>query len=122
MLTVVLADDHAVVAQGLGALLRDKLTPLRNMHDGRALPAAAAELNHNVVVTDISMHFLNGLKAIDQIRARPGANIVILTVHIGPDSPEQAFRTSASGYLLNDLISVFLEAKNDSRAAREILQ
>src|SRR5579864_2370106 len=101
MISVVLADDHAVVAEGLGALLKEKFTLLKTVHDGRALVAAAAELNPDVVVTDISMPLLNGLDAIRQIRsARPTANVIVLTMHIEPDLAVQAFRAGASGYLL----------------------
>ena len=145
MITVVLADDHAVVAEGLGALLKEKFTLLRTVHDGRALVAAAAELNPDVVVTDISMPLLNGLDAIRQIKgARPAANIIVLTMHVEPDLAVQAFRAGASGYLLKispgeelaeavrqvaqgrayltsliakDLISVLLEAKKESPAS-----
>ncbi len=149
MISVVLADDHAVVAEGLGALLKEKFTLLRTVYDGRALVAAVAELNPDVVVTDISMPLLNGLDAISQIKsACPTANIIILTMHIEPDLAVQAFRAGASGYLLKtspgeelveavrqvaqgrayltsliakDLISVLLEAKKESPAGGEKL-
>jgi DNA-binding NarL/FixJ family response regulator len=149
MISVVLADDHAVVAEGLGALLKEKFSLLRTVHDGRALVAAAAELNPDVVVTDISMPLLNGLDAVRQIKAaRPSAKIIILTMHIEPDLAVQAFRAGASGYLLKtsageelveavrqvaqgrayltsliakDLISVLLEAKKTSSAGEEKL-
>ena len=149
MISVVLADDHAVVAEGLGALLKEKFSLLRTVHDGKALVAAAAELNPDVVVTDISMPLLNGLDAIRQIKlARPSANVIVLTMHIEPDLAVQAFRAGASGYLLKtspgeelveavrqvaqgrayltsliakDLISVLLEAKKKSSAGEEKL-
>jgi DNA-binding NarL/FixJ family response regulator len=142
MISVVLADDHTVVAEGLGALLEEKFTLLRTVYDGRALVAAVAELSPDVVVSDISMPLLNGLDAIGQIKsACPAANIIILTMHSEPDLAVQAFRAGASGYLLKtspgeelveavrqvaqgrayltsliakDLISVLLEAKKES--------
>ena len=149
MITVVLADDHAIVAEGLGALLREKFTLLKTVHDGRALVAAVEALNPDVVVTDIGMPLLNGLDAIRQIKsARPATHIIILTMHIEPDLAVQAFRAGASGYLLKtssgeelvdavqqvaqgrayltsliakDLISVLLEAKKESPADGERL-
>ncbi len=149
MITVVLADDHALVAAGLGALLREKFTLLRTVHDGRALVNAAVELHPDVVVTDISMPVLNGLDAIRQIKtARPAAEIVVLTMHADPDLAVQAFRAGASGYLLKasageelaeavrqvaqgrayltslitrDLISVLLEARKESTGREERL-
>jgi DNA-binding NarL/FixJ family response regulator len=149
MITVVLADDHAIVAEGLAALLKEKFTLLKTVHDGRALVAAAAELNPDVVVTDISMPLLNGLDAIRQIRsARPSAGVIVLTMHIEPDLAVEAFRAGASGYLLKvspgeelveavrqvaqgrayltsliakDLITILLEAKRESPAVGERL-
>ena len=101
MITVVLADDHAVVAEGLAALLKEKFSLLRTVHDGRALVAAAIELNPDVVVTDISMPLLNGLDAIRQIKAaRRAINVIVLTMHIEPDLAVEAFRAGASGYVL----------------------
>src|SRR5690348_10196853 len=145
MITVVLADDHVVVAEGLAALLRENFSLLRTVHDGRALVAASAELKPDVIVTDISMPVLNGLDAIRQIKnSRPGANIIVLTMHIEPDLAVQAFRAGASGYLLKtspgdelveavrqvaqgrayltsliarDLITVLLEARKEPPAA-----
>jgi len=142
MITVVLADDHAVVAEGLAALLKEKFSLLRTVHDGRTLVAAAIELNPDVVVTDISMPLLNGLDAIRQIKAvRRATNVIVLTMHIEPDLAVEAFRAGASGYVLKasagdelveairqvaegrsyltclitkDLISVLLEARRDS--------
>lgn len=147
MITVVLADDHAVVAEGLASLLKEKFTLLKTVHDGRALVEAATELNPDVVLTDISMPLLNGLDAIRQIKkVRPLANIIILTMHIEPDLAVQAFRAGASGYVLKvspgeelveairqvaqgrayltsliakDLITVLLEAKKESPTAEE---
>lgn len=145
MITVVLADDHAVVAEGLAALLKENFTLLKTVHDGRALVAAVAELKPDVVVTDISMPLLNGLDAIRQIKSvRPTTNVIVLTMHVEPDLAVQAFRTGASGYVLKvspgeelveavrqvaqgrayltsliarDLITVLLEAKKEPSAA-----
>lgn len=142
MITVVLADDHAVVAEGLASLLLDKFTLLKTVHDGRALVAASLELNPDVVITDIGMPLLNGLDAIRQIKsARPSTHVIVLTMHIEPELAAQAFRAGASGYLLKtspgselieavhqvaqgrafltsliakDLISVLLDARKES--------
>src|SRR5580704_17486799 len=65
---VLLADDHAVVAQGLEALLKDDFDLVGIVHDGRALIEAAETLRPDVIVTDISMPLLNGLDAIRQVR------------------------------------------------------
>ncbi len=145
MISVVLADDHTVVAEGLAALLKDEFHLLGTVRDGRALLEASERLLPDVIVTDISMPGLNGLDAIRQIRAlRPQAKIIVLTMHAEPDLAVQAFRAGASGYVLKnsageelanairevaegrsyltpliakDMITVLLEAKGDSSAA-----
>jgi DNA-binding NarL/FixJ family response regulator len=98
---VLLADDHAVVAQGLEALLKDDFDLVGIVHDGRALIEAAETLRPDVIVTDISMPLLNGLDAIRQVRARwPGMKVVVLTMHRETQLAVDAFRAGASGYML----------------------
>jgi DNA-binding NarL/FixJ family response regulator len=98
---VLLADDHAVVAQGLEALLKDDFDLVGVVNDGRALLEAAESLKPDVVVTDISMPLLNGLDAIRQIHARwPGMKVVVLTMHRETQLAVDAFRAGASGYML----------------------
>jgi DNA-binding NarL/FixJ family response regulator len=98
---VLLADDHVVIAHGLSALLEEFFDLVGVVHDGRALLDAVEKLRPDVVVTDISMPLLNGLDAIIQIRElRPGAKIVVLTMHGEAHLAAAAFRAGASGYLL----------------------
>ena len=98
---VLLADDHAVVAQGLEALLKESFELVGVVHDGRALVDAAETLRPDVIVTDISMPLLNGLDAIRQIRAsRPDTKIIVLTMYQETQLAVDAFRAGASGYLL----------------------
>ena len=99
--TVLLADDHTIVAEGLSALLRESFTLLGTVSDGRALLIAANELKPDVIVADISMPLLNGLDAVRQIRIeRPNTKVVILTMHAEPELAVQAFRAGALGYVL----------------------
>jgi DNA-binding NarL/FixJ family response regulator len=98
---VVLADDHAVVAQGLSELLKASFDLLEVVHDGHALLDAVDRLRPDVVVTDISMPLLNGLDAIRQIRARhPEIKIVVLTMHADTQTAVSAFRAGAQGYVV----------------------
>ena len=98
---VLLADDHAVVAQGLESLLKDAFELVGVVHDGRALVDAAETLKPDVIVTDITMPLLNGIDAIRQIRAHhPETRIVVLTMHGDPELAVSAFRAGASGYVL----------------------
>jgi DNA-binding NarL/FixJ family response regulator len=98
---VLLADDHAVVAQGLSALLKDTFDLAGVVYDGRALLVAVETLRPDVVVTDISMPLLNGLDAVRQIRMRhPHVKVIILTMHRETQLAVDAFRAGASGYML----------------------
>jgi DNA-binding NarL/FixJ family response regulator len=98
---VLLADDHAVVAQGLEAFLKESFELVGVVHDGRALIDAAEKLRPDVIVTDISMPLLNGLDAIRQIRARrPDTKLIVLTMYQETQLAVDAFRAGASGYLL----------------------
>jgi DNA-binding NarL/FixJ family response regulator len=114
--TVLLADDHAIVAEGLAALLKAHFTLLGTVSDGRALLVAAGKLRPDVIVADISMPLLNGLDAVRQIRTtRPNAKIVILTMHAEPELAIEAFRAGALGYVLKtsageELITAIREA------------
>jgi DNA-binding NarL/FixJ family response regulator len=98
---VLLADDHAVVAQGLAALLKDTFDLVGIVHDGRSLLDAAETLQPEVIVTDISMPLLNGLDAIRHIHARrPNTKVIVLTMHRETQLAVDAFRAGASGYIL----------------------
>ena len=98
---VLLADDHAVVAEGLEALLASSFELVGVVHDGRSLVEAANRLRPDVIVTDISMPLLNGIEAIRQIRERrSGARIVVLTMHRETELAVEAFRAGAAGFVL----------------------
>ena len=98
---VLLADDHAVVAQGLAALLGDTFELAGVVHDGRALLAALETLRPDVVVTDISMPLLNGIQATRQIMEHfPQSRVLILSANPDPAYIEEAVICGASGYLI----------------------
>jgi len=98
---VLLADDHAIVAQGIELLLKESFELVGTVFDGRALVQAAAQLKPDVIVTDISMPLLNGLDAIRQLKKEGiGAKIVVLTMHPDASLAAQAFKAGASGFLL----------------------
>jgi DNA-binding NarL/FixJ family response regulator len=101
LIKVLLAEDHTVVAEGLRALLKDSFELVGMVHDGRALLDAVEKLQPDVIVTDISMPLLNGLDAVQQIRARrPSSKIIVLTMHSDTQLAADAFRAGVSGYLL----------------------
>ncbi len=114
---VLLADDHAIVSQGLEALLQESFELAGSVRDGRELVAQVSQLKPDVVVTDISMPGLNGLEAIRQIkRIRPLTKIVALTMHAEPSLVAEALKAGASGYVLKSSAVEELE-----RAIREVM-
>jgi DNA-binding NarL/FixJ family response regulator len=98
---VLLADDHTLVAEGLGSLLREEFELVGQASDGRELLELAAALNPDVVVTDITMPLLNGLDAVRELRqVAPATRMVVVTMHADPRLAAEALRAGASGYVL----------------------
>lgn len=99
--SILLADDHTIVAEGLQSLLEGKFDFVGRVADGRALVEAAKRLTPTLIVADISMPLLNGLDAA-RILQRDGlrSKIIFLTMHSDSNLVAEAFRAGASGYLL----------------------
>jgi DNA-binding NarL/FixJ family response regulator len=100
---ILLADDHTLVVEALKHLLQGEFDVVGTVGDGRALVAAAAELEPDVVIVDIGMPLLNGLDAGEQLKAlRPATKVIFLTQNREPMMAAEAFRRKASGYVLKD--------------------
>src|SRR5262245_11955116 len=100
---VLLADDHRMLREAFAELLKPGCDVVGVVSDGRALLAAAQELQPDVVIVDIAMPMLNGLDAARQLkRKKPEIKIVILTVSEDPDLAAEAIRAGASSYLLKN--------------------
>ena len=98
---ILLADDHKMFAQGLESLLQDEFELLATVEDGQALVDAAALLNPDIIIADISMPILNGFDAVRQLRKKGVvAKIVFLTMHADKALIAEAIRCGASGYVL----------------------
>jgi DNA-binding NarL/FixJ family response regulator len=98
---VLLADDHTLVAEGLGSLLREEFELVGQASDGRALLRLAAALRPEVVVTDITMPLLNGVDAVRELRqVAPETRVVVVTMHADPRLAAEAVRAGATGYVL----------------------
>ena len=66
---VLLADDHAMVAEGLAALLKDRFDLVGTVGDGSALIDAARKLRPDVIIADMAMPVLSGLEALRRLKA-----------------------------------------------------
>ena len=103
VLRVLLADDHAVVREGLKALVNAQpdMEVISEAADGEATWLAAKELRPDVVVMDLSMPVLGGAEATERMRRDcPGVKVLALTVHEERSYLTQLLRAGASGYVL----------------------
>lgn len=100
--TVLLADDHSVVREGIRLLLeRDGIRVVGEVGDGRSAVELARRLEPNVAMLDLSMPVLNGLEAARQIaRAAPRVRTILLTVHTWGSNVLDALRAGVRGYVL----------------------
>jgi DNA-binding NarL/FixJ family response regulator len=101
--SVLLADDHPLVRQGLRAVLggADGLAVVGEASDGDEVVRLAAELAPDVVVMDLQMPGLHGIEATRQILAsRPGTAVLVLTMFEDDDTVFAAVAAGACGYLL----------------------
>ncbi|OXS55309.1 DNA-binding response regulator [Cohnella sp. CIP 111063] len=102
---VLLADDHAIVRQGLKYFLnlQPDLEVVGEAANGREAIALARELNPDVVLMDLIMPVMNGIEATEQIRGEhPGMTVLVLTTFSEKDYVVSAIRAGANGYLLKD--------------------
>lgn len=100
VLRVLLADDHAVVREGLKALVNAQpdMEVISEAADGEAAWLAAKELRPDVVVMDLSMPVLGGAEATERVRRDcPGVKVLALTVHEERLYLTQLLRAGASG-------------------------
>jgi DNA-binding NarL/FixJ family response regulator len=102
-LRIVLADDHAIVREGLRALIdrQADMEVVGEAGDGRVAIEVTERLHPDVVVMDLSMPVMNGSRAAKELMYRnPGLKILALTVHEERSYLRELLEAGASGYLL----------------------
>jgi DNA-binding NarL/FixJ family response regulator len=100
---ILLADDHAVVRQGLRALLEAEgdIAVVGEAENGRQAVAQAKKTLPDVVIMDVAMPGMNGLEATRQIvRNIPSSKVLVLTSYGDDDYVTQLLEAGASGYLV----------------------
>ncbi|MET0326209.1 MAG: response regulator transcription factor [Ilumatobacteraceae bacterium] len=102
MIRVLVVDDHALVRQGLRAVLTEAdIDIVGEAGDGREAIARAAELHPDVIVMDLQMPVLDGIGATRQLVATsPAPAVLVLTMYEDDDTVFAALQAGASGYLL----------------------
>ncbi len=105
---VLLAEDHAVVRQGIRELIQraDDIDIVGEVGDGEAAVEAAAELKPDVILMDISMPKLDGIAATRIIKeSHPSIGILVLTAYDNEEFIFALMEAGAAGYLLKNVES-----------------
>lgn len=107
---VLLVDDHAMMRDGLAALLAGAgMEIVGSVGTGRDGVHAAITVSPDVVVMDLSMPEMNGMDATREICARlPAVQVVVLSMHTNREHVYQALNAGATGYVLKDAASTEL--------------
>jgi NarL family two-component system response regulator LiaR len=104
-ITVLIADDHAIVRKGIRALLATEpdIEVIGEAEDGGQAIAEASRLQPNVILMDLVMPQVDGITAIHHIVAHlPQVRILVLTSFATDDKILPAIKAGALGYLLKD--------------------
>jgi len=114
---ILLADDHAIVRDGLRSLLSsDGLQVVAQATDGREAVRLAREHQPDLAILDVSMPMLNGIDAAREIgSASPKTQAILLTVHSEDQYVMEAVRAGIRGYVLKTQVTEDL-----MRAIREV--
>ncbi len=123
-ITVLLADDHALVRRGFRRLLEDDpdIVVVGEASDGDEAIRAAASLEPRVVVMDCAMPGTNGLAATRAIvAAHPGIAVLMLSMHSEGTLVRQALDAGACGYVLKEALDLDLAAAVKRAASGEIV-
>jgi DNA-binding NarL/FixJ family response regulator len=119
MTTIILADDHRIVRQGLRALLETEpdFQLVGETGDGLEAIQLAERLQPDVAVLDLMMPGINGLEATRQISDNcPQTHVIILSMHANEAYVLESLRNGAAGYVLKDS-----SADDLVRAVREVV-
>ena len=99
---VLIAEDHAIVRQGLKILIRadPEMEVSGEAADGRQAVRMARKTQPDVVVMDVAMPIINGLEATrDLIRHQPGSKVLVLSTYSDDESVQKLVQAGAAGYL-----------------------
>jgi DNA-binding NarL/FixJ family response regulator len=106
LIRVLIADDHAVVRQGLRTFLdlQDDIEVVAEAADGEEALAAIERTEPDVVLMDLVMPGVDGIEALRRLRERaPATRAIVLSSFVDDDKLFPAVRAGAAGYLLKDV-------------------
>jgi len=135
MISIIVADDHGIVREGLRRLLESEpdFDVVGEAADGREVLEAVARSGPAIVVLDITMPRLGGLETLERLRsAHPDTKVILLSVHGDPPFVRSAIALGADGYVLKngraaEIVSAIRAVTNGGRyfspaVAREIVE
>ena len=122
---VLIADDHAIVRMGLRSILdtQSDIEVVGDADDGKSATSETIRLKPDVVVMDLMMPVLNGMKATEEIlRQQPSTRILLLTSYGMADDVAHALELGAAGALSKGLASTdLLAAIRDVAAGKTVI-
>jgi len=124
MLRILLADDHAMVRDGLRALLESRgLTVTGEAENGREAVELARTVSADIAILDIGMPELNGLEALRAMRrAAPHLHVILLTMFDDEAYVVEGLKLGAKGFVLKSQAGVeLLQAVQAAAAGRTYL-
>ena len=113
MIRIVLADDHAIVREGLKRIVGDvrDFSVAGEAADGGEVMRVVRELEFDVLVLDLSMPGRSGMELIKLVKSeRPKLRILVLSMHQEAQYAVRAIKAGASGYLTKESAPAQLEA------------
>lgn len=103
---ILVAEDHTVVRDGIVAILKQEpdMQIVDDTSDGQQAIELWQRHRPDICLMDLRMPIVNGVSAIERIRAiEPTANIIVLTTYDGDEDIYRAMRAGAKSYLLKDV-------------------
>ncbi|MEE9190309.1 MAG: response regulator transcription factor [Candidatus Neomarinimicrobiota bacterium] len=105
MISLILAEDHVLVREGLKMILEEAgdIEIIAGVADGLEAVKKVEELSPDMIIIDISMPNLNGIQATSQIKRKsPDTRILVLSRHKNDEYVLQSIRAGADGYLIKN--------------------
>jgi DNA-binding NarL/FixJ family response regulator len=118
--SILIADDHPLMSQGLRAILRPNYVVVGVVNDGREVHAVVESTKPDIVLLDLSMPHRNGLELIPELLAAfPALRILVVTMHVDRALADLALQAGAHGFVpkessaeeLNTAIQEVLEGR-----------
>lgn len=108
MTRIIIADDHDLFVEGMKGLLDVKADVefAGQAHDGLQAVEQAALLKPDIILMDVAMPIMNGIKALKEIRAKfPEVRVLMLSMHNNIELITESLKAGAMGYILKECSS-----------------